>query len=293
MNSKTIYNVNRNLVAWRMFPVILCLFILAGCEKTVDNIKLPATDPKLVVGCFISPQSPLITVTLTRSNPIFGPGHNNTNNQSVEDASVIISDGTNTASIPYDALNQQYELQTSSFPIVAAQTYSLTVSTPQGESVSASCTVPASNLPALTVDFTDTLSTSYPKKLTVNWQDISNELNYYKVFAQHISIDTFSLSDTIYRDFYGNNTLLNDHDKDGAEMYSKLESHYGYDGFSYKFIAYDIYILNIDAEYYKYQHSLDNYTYGDPFSEPSPLYTNIKGGLGIFAAYQQLYVRIP
>lgn len=269
--------------------LIFGTLIFAGCEKTADNIKLPETDPKLVVGCFISPQDEFITVTLTRSNPIFGPGHNNTNTSPVEDASAIISDGTNTVSIPFDNFNMQYELPTTAFGIVAGQTYSLTISTPQGESVSAVCTVPASNINALTVDFTDTAS--FEKKVTVKWNDLSGETNYYRVTGQIVTTSLSSPGDTTFNSMWNSTAALhNDHEKDGNEMYTKLQG-YGYGGSDYRLVAYDFYLLTVDVEYYNYQNSLDNYTYGDPFSEPSPLYTNIKGGLGIFAAYQQLFVR--
>ncbi|TAL57825.1 MAG: DUF4249 domain-containing protein [Bacteroidetes bacterium] len=292
MNSNTIKNMSGKFKLITTLFLPLGIFLLAGCEKTVDNIKLPTTAPKLVVGCFISPQDSWITVTLTRSNPIFGPGHNNTNTLPVEDASVIISDGTNTASIPFNSLSQQYEMQTSTFPIISGQTYSLTVSTPTGENVSANCTVPASIISALTVDFTDTASNL--KKTTVKWQDIPNEINYYRVVGQIVSIYTPSPGDTIFNDMYSisNATAYNDHEKDGNELYAKLEGSY-YEGSEYSLVAYDFYLLHIDGEYYNYQNSLDHYTYGDPFSEPIPLYTNIRGGLGVFAAYQKLYVRLP
>ena len=267
--------------------------MLSGCEKDVTNIKLPESKPKLVVGCFISPQDTLITVTLTRSNPIWGTDHNNSNNLSVADASVTISNGTNSVTVPYNSMDEQYELQASLFPIVSGQTYYLNISTPKGESVSASCTVPISNLTSLTIDFIDTAAASANKKIKVKWQDIPNQTNYYRVFAQIGIIDN-AIGDTLYNDMYSDNSLQNDNNKDGQEMSSIMEGgYYSYiNGVqqSVTVIAYTIYLLTIDAEYYKYQYSLEHYTYGDPFSEPSSLYTNIKGGLGVFAAYQKIMV---
>ena len=45
------------------------------------------------------------------------------------------------------------------------------------------------------------------------------------------------------------------------------------------------YLLAIDDEYRIYENSFDNYTEGEVFTEVSPLYSNIEGGLGIFASY--------
>lgn len=47
-----------------------------------------------------------------------------------------------------------------------------------------------------------------------------------------------------------------------------------------------VYILNTNKEYYDYHESIKKYSGGDdPFTEVSPVFTNITGGLGIFAAY--------
>jgi len=47
-----------------------------------------------------------------------------------------------------------------------------------------------------------------------------------------------------------------------------------------------IYILNTNKDYYIYHQSLIKYSGGDdPFSEVSPVFSNINGGLGIFAGY--------
>lgn len=285
MNNNSIDKMNRFL-ATKLLPALLCLVMLVSCEKDVTNIKLPPSDPKLVVGCFISPQDTLITVTLSRSIPIFG-STNNSNNLGVADASITISNGISSSAIPYNPINGQYELNADLFPIVSGQAYTLTATTPDGESVSGSCTVPVSNLNSLTVEFTDTISD--PKIITVKWNDIAGEVNYYRAYAQIISTNA---TDTSYSSMFGNTTLFKDNQKDGNEFYSKLEGYDYYDG-DLKAYTYDIYLLTIDREYYTYYYSLAHYTYDDPFSEPSPLYTNIKGGLGVFAAYQKLYVRVP
>ena len=283
MNNKITYKMKKNnSIALLLF--LSTLFFVSGCTKDAQNIKLPKSDPKLVVGCFISPQDPLITLTLKRSNPIFGSGHSTSNNSMVTDALVTISNGTNAITLSYNGNDEEYQANANLLSIAAGQTYFLTVSTPKGESVSASCTVPVSNITSLIVDFVDTVSTT--KTLNVKWQDIPNQVNYYRIVGQTVG------SDSNYSDMHADNSLQNDNEKNGKEMSSKLVSNsFGLN--SGKIVAYDIYLLNIDAEYYKYQNSLDNYTYDDPFSEPSPVYTNIKGGLGIFAAYQQLYIRKP
>jgi len=40
-----------------------------------------------------------------------------------------------------------------------------------------------------------------------------------------------------------------------------------------------------DIHYYNYHRSVFNFDGENPFSEPSPVYSNIEGGLGVFAAF--------
>jgi hypothetical protein len=281
-SDKTTIKIKKKNMRHILFTT-MALITLSSCEKDVTNIKLPPSIPKLVVGCFISPQDSIITLNITRSNPIFGSGHDNTNNYSkaVEDASVVISNETSSKPIPFNVKTFQYELPVNSFQIIPGITYTLTASTPKGESISASCTVPASNLTSFSTEFTNTSSSM--KKLKVTWNDIPKEINYYRVYGE--TIFHSATTDTIFQSMYGDNFLFDDKEKDGLQFYSNLSSYFYYNS------IYDIYVLNIDEEYYKYQYSRNHYTSSDPFSEPSTIYTNIKGGLGIFAAYQKLKIR--
>jgi len=49
-------------------------------------------------------------------------------------------------------------------------------------------------------------------------------------------------------------------------------------------------LLNVDVHYYKYHKSLSSNNEDNPFAEPTLIYTNINGGLGVFAAYNKTMV---
>ena len=287
-----------------LFVSMAALFIITGCTKDVTNIKLPETDPKLVVGCFISPQDTFIVVTVSRSNPIFGANHNTSKDLFVKDASVTISDGISSATIPYTSIpasnlnfKNQYELNASLFPILPGTTYHLTVTTPKGENVSASCTVPVYNLSSLTVEMVDTASEK--KQINVKWLDIAGQTNYYRIYAEILTEDIMGPTlDTMYTFMWPDNyiSILTDAGKDGKEIFARLDGWVGtryYNNVPYldKVIAYDVYVMNLTEEYYKYQSSVDKETFNDPFSEPNPAYSNVKGGLGVFCAYQKFHMR--
>ena len=272
---------------------------IASCTKNADNIPLPNSDAKLVVGCFISPQDSFIVVTLTRSNPIFGKSQNYSSQPT--DATVIISSGSSSMKIPYNG-STGYELAASLFPIIAGTNYQLKISTPQNEMVTANCTVPISAIPSFQIQ-EDSIN------LTVNikWQDIPNQANYYKVMGYQFKKNRFQTGrqDTLYdlthnEVMYGGSkrntlNLINDQDKDGGQfkVEFKVASFLYYPDPSNSFIrGFDFCLMNLSHELYTYIYSLDNaYNDGNPFSEPSPVYSNINGGLGIFAAFQRTYIK--
>ena len=56
-----------------------------------------------------------------------------------------------------------------------------------------------------------------------------------------------------------------------------------------------LYLLRTDEAYFRYHGSLrrQDDIDGNPFAEPAPLYGNVTGGLGVFAAYVQTRVAVP
>jgi hypothetical protein len=47
-----------------------------------------------------------------------------------------------------------------------------------------------------------------------------------------------------------------------------------------------IYLYNTEESYYRYHTSLDNYNDGEnPFTEVTPVYSNVTGGLGVFTSF--------
>jgi len=274
------------------------IFLFSSCVKDVTNIKLPDASPKLVVGCFISPQDTVLVATVTKSVPYFGSKQNsNTVFQKVSNALVKISDGTNSGILSFNTGDSTYKLKASQFSVLPAKTYYLTVSTPDGSSVSASCTVPLSSVPSMSIHFIDTVSsfTGTNKEIDVSWQDIPNQTNYYVFFAQEATLQYSyngggtGIVDTLYNnlDTLGSPVFTNQ-GRAGSAFTVKIM----WQDF-YSSVFYDFYVLNISQDYYQYLNSISNFnnTSGDPFGTPSPVFTNVKGGLGIFTAFQKLHVR--
>ncbi|SKC13894.1 DUF4249 domain-containing protein [Dyadobacter psychrophilus] len=310
-----------------IFSIVLLSTILYGCETPLTNIppsKLPQAESKLVVNSIISPHLPHINVVVTESVPLFTKTE--ATERRVEDATVKLSDGVNEITIPYDTENKIYSIPQSKFPIKDSKTYFLSVSD-KARSVTAQCTVPGKKPVIKSYEFdTIVVNNSYMKDtiltLRMSWQDVPGDTNYYKLdagidhqYSVGILTDKNEIREEISTNhFYfhwqgqeGKSDYMSDRYLDGHIMNSLLGkfSYFspiqlnGKDGKMVTFYPKNkvlgalLQVLNLDVNYYKYMHSIEIKENSDtPFAEPAPLYSNVKGGLGCFAAYNAAQLKI-
>lgn len=308
------------MMKFRAVFFLLSILGLTACESLITDIdqsKLPQVESKLVVQCFISPQSARTNVVVTESVPLFGDPQSKSG--VIRNAVVKISDGAREATIPFDTASQLYTIEKSLFTIAAGKTYVLNV-TDGLRKVTATCTVPGKAVAPDTYEIDTTFSGSMNGQDTaiavkMSWIDISAETNYYRVKASmdlEYSIPegtnpsdfkerrvrnrfNFNWDETI-----GRNDFRNDINLDGASFTSPvgradLPGVITYDfGNGNKFTIYPkskivsitMEVYNTDEHYFKYHRSLETRGSSDnPFIEPSLIYTNIEGGLGCFASY--------
>ena len=230
------------------------ILIITSCEKTVTNVDLPEVKPKLVVQSFISPQDDKVIIDLSLSRPVFGENNSSGYDaQPINNATIVISDGTISKTVNYDSKDKQYIIQTSDFPIVAGKTYTLNVSTSDGKSCNATCTVPINSITDFEVLLIDT-SDSYENDniLKTRFKDIQGENNYYRVFA-YIK-ESYIQNDTIYYqlDNEYDDELVKEYDKDGEWINQKFEF------YNNGIISFIFDILNVDEHYYNYHKSVFN-----------------------------------
>jgi hypothetical protein len=155
--------------------------------------------------------------------------------------------------------------------------------------------------------------------LNFDWTDFPNEVNYYKVWGEmkyFSDVPSGSKDSVVYyrrptygylelnNDFSSEGRYFSDKNKDGGKytilnakllfrkIYICFGSNFNNDCLPYKTIensvqSFTLEVSQISKELYDYQNSLRafNNTSNNPFAEPVPVYSNIKNGLGIFAAY--------
>ncbi len=276
--------------------------LLAACEKDVTSLNLPAIESQLVLYAFISPQDTVVSVRVYESKPVFTDRTGGVSDL-IPDATVTLSDGQKSVALSLPGNVGQgpgtssYYVMARDFPIEAGKTYMLRVSTPDGRLATAQCTVPAAP-PVPEVRFdpaldTTTSGTAGQQVYTgaLHWQDPAGEENFYRVDADVNRVRTDNrgvVSDewgqVLWND--GKSTTFSDARLDGAQFSSPettIQVVRGYHGS----VTLYAYLLHTDRAYFEYHRTLRANTDSNPFAEPVLLYSNVEGGLGVFAAFNR------
>lgn len=277
--------INRIL---RSLILLSLLLALSACEEMISDVDVPTSQPNLVVNSFISPSLPYTTISVFKSRPLYSGYDNNTTEfPVVQNATITISNTDTSVNVPYDVEYGIYRISKSEFPIIAGHTYSLNVTVPGGYSVNAKCTVPI-ELPPQIENFTVDSSLEYGQykcHADFRFHDIEGSQQYYCVTASKVSYQTGNLNPYIDElSFNRGESYFSDKNKEGQYFTFKTDDYYIYQEEPVKLI---ITIAVVDKNYYNYHKGLLEYDEGNPFAEPTPIFSNINGGLGIFAAYSQ------
>lgn len=257
---------------------------IASCDSMVTNVTPPKVDPQLVVYSFLSPEDENILVEVRRTMPIFSGSRSG--NDTVTNATVKIIRGNLEQLIPH-AGKGQYIIDQTNFPLMPGQTYRIEVTTPLGESVIGSTTIP---LALVDIDSVTVSQQRGPFGFTIDllqmkWSDNPTEKNFYQVYTAYtpffedssiapggnfLDIDNQVIADELAR----NNTMsLTVQTSFGAEIGDTTKI--------------DVVLANTDEAYYRYHLLRLNYAGNNPFSEPTVMYNNVTGGVGVVASYRK------
>lgn len=270
----------------RFMGSALMILTLNSCEKEINNIKYPEFVPKWNISGYLSPDNSINTIIMDRN---FGNYGSQTQLADMGNPILTLSDGTN--QIVFDTFSRKYKIKKSDFPIEEGKTYSLKIRTDKGYNAEALCTVPFRGKLDLEVDTTIIKYTyeNYGTYLSVHtnlyFTDIKGIDNYYMVFCEEINYSSLGKQSRYISSLQVNpRPYLNDKGKDGLRSKVTIDGANLSDQVDSSFLK--VYMLNTDKAYYEYRKSVEKYRSGeDPFTEASPVYSNITGGLGIFAAY--------
>ncbi|GAB3778286.1 hypothetical protein GCM10028818_26950 [Spirosoma horti] len=287
-------------------------WLLVGCgslRNEVDPSQLGSASPKLVINGYLSPQDTVLAIKLTRSNTVVGDSLSllQTGND-ITDATVTLSDGNKlvrlqyTSTHPTDSTKQSYYGASARLlPIIAGRTYTLSVITANGQRASSTCTIPVPIKPmSITFDsLTQNQSRSLVRRYFIKtlWTDPAGQPNYYQLagYFRYLSkLDQLGNFPLTYDD--DNRGLLSDEGLDGTVLLSgrsfltsttfstnESTSFYG----QYRKASVAVNLMSVERTYYQFQTAVirQRRVRNNPFAEPVLIPSNIEGGLGCFAGY--------
>lgn len=271
-----------------VYCLIALLISITGCETEVKEIRLPEFSPKLVVTCFLSPSDSISYFNVSTNASLFGELNKN---EPLGNLSGYISDGSRTVYL--DTFTTGLKLDHKKMPIRYGSNYSLTVSSDLGLKAEAVCTIPHERAFSIETDtFSVPVNTPWTGKirlydLKIAIQDIAGENNYYRIKARGYGYFRHQqTNETIRsnRDIRITEDLFTDKGLDGGRIIVVTDGMQQLFDSDSAFVVITLY--NTENSYYLYHKSLRNYQDGrSPFEEPTPVFTNVTGGLGIFSSY--------
>ena len=276
--------------------LMLAAMLLSSCEEMmITEIEAPPSEPKLVVYSVVSPQDSVIEVKVHKSNPLFSQATYQWDEDRfppVIDATVLLSGEGQSVTIPYNTEFKAYHIDRSAINIKANGFYELKVMAPGFSQVTAECTVPGQTPPDIEITGSGMTEETGMEEwyFEFRFKDLPEIGHYYSVNAA-VLYDSYmgeiGLTYNYFPGFKQGNSLVSDRSNDGGF-------------FNYRTYPFSVNSDNVwvslsltDENYYKYAQSVYDFQNENPFSEPTPVFSNIKGGLGVFAGMNSRVTAVP
>ena len=304
--------------------ILLCL----GCE-TVVEVSPPEYDSEPVVTSFFSPDS-MWSVSMHRS--LGATVKRDVTREFIADASVRITDGSNTVDILNYQGNGRYISSKGELPTNGIQ-YTLRVDFPSKPSIQATSSAPSPVVISdYSIEYRPPESDIIPTSrnhLRIVFSDAPG-MNFYRIgvyrrvkasqlatgevvpdsIYESIWVEDFSpgwscgyfaddVADVDPTDVGGvsggvlcEEFVVTDRLFDGKDYSWSGTTLGGSDGRGRK--EFRLIISSLSEDYYRYLQSLERNVFHDPLTqEPIPMYSNVSGGLGVFAGYTNTNLILP
>jgi Domain of unknown function (DUF4249) len=278
------------------------LFSLASCSSLVNEVspdKIPKSESRLVINGYISPQDTLLAVKVQRSNGIFKTDlSNNFGNELLETtAKVILSQGNKSIELKYDPKNLLYLANPKDFKIISGLTYTLKVTEASGKIYTSETTVPS------VIDFEILKVTKEKNNNNFGGSSYNVPIKWEAPNNSYFRFGAFIKAQTEFTDFNGKkNTSINeqrtllliDNKSTTNKVFTETLKPYepysgsfnGSNNNSAKVLKSSIKFFHSDKNYYLYHDSIKKTeSNGNPFAEPTLVFTNITNGFGCFGSY--------
>jgi hypothetical protein len=207
--------------------LVILIFIFGACDGDLLSVEETANVPVSTaptVSAYLCPQDTVHTVLLSETSPVVGKRFSQAWNQNVGRSIVTLSDGDKTVTLKsVNPSSFTFTIKAEEFKVMAGKTYTLRVTTYDGQEAEATCMIPLNRVNIATADTKLVANTaSQQKEYLVSWQDIAGEPNYYSVYVfQKIVPNKFEINNyvTIPSEDSENNIL--DTGVDGGGMITR------------------------------------------------------------------------
>lgn len=286
----------------RLFPSILALIFLVGCEQFLE-VELPGQEPKLVINSLLEP-SDTLKVYLTKSIGILEGKEYNDQFESVKNASVNLTSSEGKR-IPLTYFERNTPFETEAFyyllnpMLMGNEKYKITAESAGFQPIKGDVTLPEL-VPIKEISYKNLGSNGSGAnydlvEFTVEFEDLPGK-NFYEINGDYFGVSTTSVNsfydgelnpspvNPVYKrdTWFGSGLLFVDSFFDGknAEMVFRTTLPRNAD------LKVTINLHHVSESYFRFEETanLQYQTRDDFFSQPVLVYSNIENGLGILKA---------
>ncbi len=277
--------------------VFIVNFLFVSCTKEIF-IEIPDNDPKLVVYAYLSPDKEFVEVSVSRSVPLY---HVRDYDQElvIQDAVVELrAENGSWIRVPFYQSDNVYKISRSDFSVQQNMKYYLRVAASEYKTVESEILIPMSydvNMRLVSIE-NGSENENVLVKYILKFNDLGGVENYYGFKAWvNLYYDENGTLNSYRHELYMDNFswVMSDKTFDGKEKQISLSSYF-YDDRSVADTLF-VRVLQTDKNFYHFHYSLESYygSEGNPFAEPTPIFSNIENGLGCFGGFSERVYAFP
>ena len=268
--------------------ILLCSFLLLSCKDEIDVSEFTNIENDIVVNCILFPSISEITVFITETENAIGIIPRNKNElyfERIRNAMVQMSSENDTINIPFDTFDEEHEngnigvfkADTSLFPIIAGKTYYLKIKLNNEKEITAQTTIPdAINSKSISSSYNNV-----SKRIIIQWKDPEESRDFYTISAEGRALNESNNNTSYTVDLEFSSEYLSDQSANETDgMLTVVSDSYETE----TFIGVNVSIVTLSIDYYEYFKTVGDEGFSF-FPAPVALHTNIKGGVGVFGAY--------
>lgn len=289
-----------------LWMALLALPFLTSCLKEVVNPKLPQSEVRLSLQCYLTPDDSVSRAFLYLTRPLIGTFKDG-ESEYPKGPRILVTDGTDTAWFER-RVNQADQrqgfymvLKKEAMALVPGRTYTVIATDTLGRRAWGACTIPAELPPAPSLTLARFTSPEFgfeSIEAKVKWPRQTGGAYYRaQAFLQNYGefpwdpdsagVQEYPLSLT-----EGSSEFLKEESFTGDSVFTAFSGGLFNEGGVFDSSAIRVNLLQTDEAYYNFHTSLNRYEGENFFSEPIQVYSNVQNGVGVVSAYRVRSVRI-